>query len=197
MAQLKQAFDSGRHEDMNDFEPIPNGVYPAQVTASKIKETKDKKGEFIEFEFTVMSGDFKGRKIWTRLNIVNLSPVTVEIAQKELATLCRACGKSVIQDTQQIHGIPFLLKVRTKPAKGDYPASNVPSGYESLKKKEPNQGASDENPFGDEDNADGESDAGAAMNGDPDAGVAQDDGFADDAPWGEEPETAPDDDVPF
>ena len=129
MAQLNQAFDSSRHDDMNNFDPIPTGAYPCWVTKSDIKQTKDKTGKYIEFEFTVIKGEFKGRKIWTRMNIINKSAVTVEIAQKELATLCRACGKSVIQDTQQLHGIPFILKVRIKPEKGDYPASNVPAGY--------------------------------------------------------------------
>lgn len=191
MAQLNMAFDSSQHEDMNSFEPIPAGPYVSQITKSSIKDTKDKTGKYIEFEFTVLKGEFKGRKIWTRLNIVNKSSVAVEIAQKELATLCRACGKVVIQDTQQLHGIPFVLKLRIKPAKGDYPAANVPTGYEAVEGSAQTSGSAD--PFGDEDEKGtdagqealgedapwgddgGEEDAAAAMNGDPDGSELPDD----------------------
>lgn len=132
MAQLGQAFDSGQHDDMSNFDPIPAGEYVVQVTDSDIHPTKNKDGKYIKLEFTVLKGEFKGRKIWTNLNIVNPNPVTVEIAQKELATLCRACGKAVIQDTQQLHGIPIIMKVRIVPAKGDYPPKNAPTGYKSM-----------------------------------------------------------------
>lgn len=152
MAKLNNAFDSSRYENMSNFEPIPRGKYPCQVTKSEMKKTKDKKGQYLEFEYTVIKGEFKGRKIWSRMNIVNASPVAVEIAQKELATLIRACGKGVIQDTQQLHGIPFILNVGIQPAKGDYPASNKVMGYEPANggKSGAGSNAEDSNPFGDE-----------------------------------------------
>lgn len=130
MAQLGQAFDSGQHDDMNTgFNPMPAGVYIAQVVESEIKDTSKKTGKYIKLKFEILKGEFKGRFVWTNLNIVNPNPVAVEIAQKELATLCRACGKAVIQDTQELHGIPIKMKIKIKPAKDDYPAGNEPIGY--------------------------------------------------------------------
>jgi len=167
MAQLVQAFDSGQHDDMNNFDPIPPGAYIAQITGSQIKDTARKDGQYISFEFTVLKGEFKGRKIWTNLNIVNPSAMAVEIAQKELATICRACGKAVIQDTQQLHGIPFEMKVRIVPAKGDYPPKNAPTGYAPL------------------------AGADAPKNGDFESNDAK--SQSDDAPW----QNDIDDDIPF
>jgi len=133
MATLPSAFDSNQHDDMQGaFDPIPADTYQAQITGSSVEDTKAKNGKYIKLEFTILSGEYKGRKIWTNLNIINPNPVAVEIAQKELATLCRACGKPVIQDTQEIHGVPFNMKVKITPAKGDWPAGNAPCGYESL-----------------------------------------------------------------
>ncbi len=130
MAVLEQAFDSGNHDDMQSgFDPIPKGDYLAKVVESDVKVTKAKTGKYIKFKFEILQGEFKGRFIWTNMNIVNPNPVTVDIAQKELATLCRAVGKAVIQDTQELHGIPLLLKVKIKPAQGDHPAGNEPIGY--------------------------------------------------------------------
>lgn len=130
MAQLNGSFDSGQHDDMNNsFEPIPAGEYMAMVKESDIKTTAKGNGKYIKLKFEIIQGEFKGRFIWTNLNIINPNPVAVEIAQKELATLCRAVGKAVIQDTNQLHGIPFKMKIKIKPAKGDYPAGNEPVGY--------------------------------------------------------------------
>lgn len=130
MAKLGQAFDSGQHDDMNSgFDPIPAGEYLSQIIESEVKDTAKKTGKYIKLKFAILKGEFKGRFIWTNLNIVNPNPVAVEIAQKELATLCRACGKAVIQDTQELHGIPILMKIKIKLAKDDYPAGNEPIGY--------------------------------------------------------------------
>jgi len=170
MAQLGQAFDSGQHDDMNNFDPIPAGEYAVKIVDSDIKKTAAKTGKYIKFEFEVIKGDFKGRKIWTNLNIVNPSPVAVEIAQKELATICRAVGKAVIQDTQQLHGIPFLMKVRIKPAKGDYPAGNAPTGYKPI---------GTVGGFDPSEETDGKK---AAENFTKESGAAEDD----DPPWGDE-----------
>lgn len=130
MAKLGKTFDSGQHDDMQSgFDPIPIGVYLAMVAESEIKTTKKKDGKYISLKFKILEGKYKGRFIWTNLNIINPNPVAVEIAQNELATLCRACGKVVIQDTQELHGIPIKMKIKITPAKGDHPAKNSPIGY--------------------------------------------------------------------
>lgn len=130
MTQLGQAFDSGQHDDMNTgFDPMPADEYIAQVVESDVLTTSKKTGKYIKLKFAILQGEFKGRFVWTNLNIVNPNPTTVEIAQKELATLCRACGKAVIQDTQELHGIPIKMKIKIKPAKDDFPAGNEPIGY--------------------------------------------------------------------
>lgn len=182
MAQLGNAFDSGQHDDMNNFDPIPAAEYTAQVTGSDVKATKDKTGKYIALEFTVLTGEFKGRKIWQNLNIVNKNPVTVEIAEKELATLCRAVGKSVIQDTQELHGKPMLMKVRIVPAKGQYPPKNAPTGYTAIGAGSAPSGDGedgDDAPWGDEEKTENETEE-------------TPDGFP-----GSDEDSLPDDDIPY
>ena len=132
MAKLNKAFDSDQHEDMNSFDPIPQGEYIVQVKDSDYCENSKKNGYFAKYCFEVLKGAIKGRLIWVNLNLENPNPVAVEIAEKEHATLCRACGKTKIQDTKELHGIPFLMGVRIKPAKGDYPPQNAPKSYKAL-----------------------------------------------------------------
>lgn len=130
MTQLNTAFDSGQHDDMNSsFDPIPAGEYLAIVKESDLCTTVKKTGKYIKLKFEIIKGEFKGRFVWTNLNIINPNPIAVDIAQKELATICRAVGKRVIKDTQELHGVPFKLKIKIKPAKADYPAGNESIGY--------------------------------------------------------------------
>lgn len=141
MAKLDNAFDSDQHDDMNDsFEPMPKGIYLCQITDSDWVTTKDGTGKFVKLEFTVLDGEFKGRKVWTNLNLKNRNPVAVEIAQKEFATICRCCKKPKVQDTAVLHGIPLYVKIVIKPAKDDYPASNTPKGYKPYGVQDTEQG---------------------------------------------------------
>lgn len=134
MAGLTNAFDSNEHDDMNvGFKPIPAGEYPVQIVKSDLVPVKDKPAsKFIKFEFSIIDGEYKGSKIWQQLNIINSNKVTSEIANKELATICRAVGKTVIHDTDELHGIPLLMTVKIIPAKGDWPAKNGPTGYKRM-----------------------------------------------------------------
>ena len=132
MVEIGGTFDSNQHESLGAFEPVPAGDYPMSITGSSMNDTKAKTGKYLKFEFTILSGDCKGRKLWNNLNVVNPNPTAVEIANKELATICRACNKLTITDTQELHGIPFLGKVKIVPAKGDWPAKNEMVNYRAL-----------------------------------------------------------------
>ena len=133
MAQLNGVFNADEYEDLGSFDPIPRGEYPMIITASDLKETKDRQGKYIKFEQTIIDGEYKGRKVWNNINIVNKNPVAVEIAEKTLATLIRAVGKKVVADTQELHGIPFTGVVGIQPATDDYPASNKMVTYKPIK----------------------------------------------------------------
>lgn len=132
MVQLGTQFDSSVHDDMNTFDPIPKGDYIAQIVESDLLDTSKGNGKYIKLKFEIIEGEYKGRFIWTNINIINPNPVAVEFAQKELATICRACNKVVIADTQEIHGIPMKIKVKVVPAKGDYPPGNAIVTYQTL-----------------------------------------------------------------
>jgi hypothetical protein len=137
MALMPQgkAFDSSKHEDMDSFEPLPKGTYPAQVVKSEIKPTKAGTGTRLVLHIQVINGEFKGKTIFSGLNLENPNQQAVEISQKELATLCRAVNVLNLQDSEQLHNIPFMVSVTVKPAKGDYPPSNQITGYAPYSEK--------------------------------------------------------------
>lgn len=128
MASLN--FDASGIDTTSQFDAIPAGDYEAMVTDSTMKSTKDGTGQYLELTIEIQSGQFQGRRLWDRLNLSNRNPKAVEIAQKQLAQLCHATGVLQVQDSQQLHNRPIVMKVAVKndPERGP---SNEIKGYKS------------------------------------------------------------------
>ena len=72
----------------------------------------------------MLDGPYKGRKLFDRLNLVNANPQTVEIAQRTLSAICHATGRMQVQDSEELHLIPFIADVQVQPPKNGYGESN-------------------------------------------------------------------------
>lgn len=110
------------------FEPLPAGEYEMIVTKSDVKQTKAGNGHYIELEMQVISGEHSGRRHWERLNIDNPNKDAEEIAKAALAGLCLAVGQPDINDTVEIHDIPFVASIEID--RKD-PTRNRIMGYDS------------------------------------------------------------------
>lgn len=144
MAQLN--FDASQVAPSEALEAIPAGWYNAQMTASEMKPTADGTGAYLQAEFTVLSGDYAGRKLFDRINLQNRNPVAVEIGYKILSAICHAVGVIQVQDSQQLHGRPLQLKVSLRAAGPGadgkyYEASNEVKGYKAADAGAPMAGA--------------------------------------------------------
>jgi len=113
MAKLDFIFDPNTVEDRPDFSLFPVGEYVAEVTASDYKPTKSGNGKYIELEFTILDGEYAGRKYWDRLNVRHENKVAMEIANSSMKDLMKAIGKpnEHCGDTSMLHGIPVKLKI--------------------------------------------------------------------------------------
>jgi len=124
MAQFGSTFDASTVEPTKPLEVLPPGKYAAQIVKSDIRTTKDGMGQFLQLEIDVLDGPYKGRKLFDRLNLVNANPQTVEIAQRTLSAICHATGRMQVQDSQELHLIPFIADVQVQPPKNGYGESN-------------------------------------------------------------------------
>jgi hypothetical protein len=118
-----------------DFAPLPNGDYEMMVTESEKKPTKaNDGGELIALEFTVIQeGQYKGRKLWTNINIKNKNPEAVRIGKGELSALCRAVGVLAPKNTAELHNLPLLGRVKSKPGIGENKPGNEIKGFFPVK----------------------------------------------------------------
>lgn len=117
-------FDASQVDPLATYEVIPPGKYLAQIVASEMRVTKDGQGQYLWLELDILDGPLAGRKLSDRLNLVNNNPQTVEIAQRALSSICHACGRMQVKDSDELHLIPIFVDVRVKPPKGEYGASN-------------------------------------------------------------------------
>lgn len=126
MAQLPGgSFNAEEVKPNAAFDPIPAGEYLVMITDSSMEKTKAGDGEYLKLTFKVLQdGEYKGRLIWSNLNLVNKNEKAVEIAQRELSSICHAVGVLTPETSEELHGIPFRGKVRVVPPSGGYPANN-------------------------------------------------------------------------
>ena len=126
MAQFGATFDATTVEPNKPFDILPLGRYVVQIVASEMRATKDGQGQYLWLELDVLEGELQGRKLFDRLNLVNANPTTVEIAQRTLSAICHAVGKLQVQDSEELHLIPFVADVKVQPSKTEgYGPSNT------------------------------------------------------------------------
>lgn len=93
----------------------PNGEpvkYKVVISDSEQVATKDQQGGMLKLSIKCIEGPLTGVIQTDNLNLHNKSPIAVEIANKQLSAYCHVTGQFVIQDTAQLHNIPFIVEIR-------------------------------------------------------------------------------------
>lgn len=114
---------SGYEAQTGVFEPLPAGNYIVQITDSEVRESKAG-NPMVKWEFTVVDGDFSGRKVWDNMTLNN------EVSLKRLKSLAVAGGHpnpDYINDTEEMHGLFVKIRVKVEQQDGYGPQNNVSS----------------------------------------------------------------------
>lgn len=131
MAQVN--FDaSGVAPDQGRGDPLPAGWYDCAMEKSEMKPTAGGDGAYLECVFGVLQGQFQGRKLFSRFNLRNNNPQAQEIAYKQFSAVCHAIGQLQVGDSAELHGRPLKVRVKIRPAEGQYEASNDITKYENI-----------------------------------------------------------------
>jgi len=129
MARLfQQPFDAHTVQPQEAFEPLPAGWYNAHIINSEVKPTKDNKSGYLQLDLEIIDGEYANRKVFDRLNLWNRGENAVkvcEIAQRQLSAYCHATGVFILQDSNQLHGIPLKIKLAVRTSEGFDPTNDV------------------------------------------------------------------------
>lgn len=110
-------------------QPLPEGTYKAVITDSEMRATKAGTGHYLNFTWEITSGEHRGRKVWANYNVDNPNEKAVEIAKRDLASVCTAMGKDGFSDSQDLHFHEIEVLVKIREASNGYQASNEIRGY--------------------------------------------------------------------
>jgi hypothetical protein len=128
MANL-QGFDANTVEPANNLDPIPDGKYVAVITDSEMKPTKSGTGNYLQMTFQIVEGEYANRLLWVRLNLDNPNATAVDIARRELSSICRSVGVLVPTDSSDLHDLPCELTVVLKRRRDTGDLQNEVKGY--------------------------------------------------------------------
>ena len=124
-------FNANEVEPSVGFEAIPAGKYQAVIVESDMKANKAGTGEYLQLEFEIIEGEFKNRRLWTRLNLNNPNPDAVRMARADLSAICHAVNVLKPNDSVELHNIPLVINVRCRKDKNSDEIVNDVRGYES------------------------------------------------------------------
>lgn len=117
-------FNAPDVDPIGSFEVLPIGEYLVAISESSQKENNKKTGQLLQFTLDIVDGEYKGRKLFERLNVVNENATAQKIAQQSLSAICYVTGVLHPKRSEELHGKPFRVRVGIRPAKGEYSESN-------------------------------------------------------------------------
>lgn len=118
--------------DTGKPDPVPAGWYNVIVDETDLKPTSDALGARLATRYSIIDGQYAGRKIFGGFNIKNSNPVAQEIAYKQLSALAHAVGVLDVKTSEMLHNIPLMVKVKVKPATEQYEASNEVTMFKAI-----------------------------------------------------------------
>ena len=106
---------------------VPAGEYQAIIVDSGDKSPKSGGAPYLELVLQIVDPEYKGRKVWDRLNLRHTNPQTVLIAKQRLKAIMDAVGVARVSDSQQLHNRQLTVTLDVREYDGKL--SNEVKGY--------------------------------------------------------------------
>lgn len=111
MATLMQAFNALTVDPSQSVGSMPVGTHRVIICGSEVKASKSGESGYLELQLEIIDGEHKGTHGAYRLNLYHSNPQTVEIAYRQFSAVCHVVGVYQVQDSVQLHNIPFMVEV--------------------------------------------------------------------------------------
>ena len=107
-------YDPAKVEDIGEgnFSVVPPGIYHVIIVNSELKDNRAGNGKFLEISYQIIEGQFIGKTVKDRINVMNPSETALRIGLSQLKKICDAVGhKGQLKDSCQLHGKLMAIKV--------------------------------------------------------------------------------------
>lgn len=109
--QLIQAFNAQQYDPTQGVGSLPIGRHPVIIESSEVKANKANDGGYLQLNLRIIDGPQQGTQGAYRLNLYHSNQQTVEIAHRQLSAICHVINVFQVQDSSQLHNIPFVIEV--------------------------------------------------------------------------------------
>jgi hypothetical protein len=133
MVQLD--FNPSEYEPTTFGDPLKPDWYATKIAAIELKATKDGKGAYLEITYAVDENrhpESAGRNVWDRLTVHHHNETAKKIARGKLNKVQQCVGRPACQNTDELIGLPLMLKLKVRPATEQYEASNEVADYRPM-----------------------------------------------------------------
>ena len=117
----------------NGFEPLPAGDYRFVITESDVCRNKKDTGNYLKVVLTCVEEPYAGRKVFDYLNFEHDNEKVAQIGQRQLAELCQACGMLQLEDTEELHDIEIIARLKVEEGNEQWGPSNKVKKYIEVK----------------------------------------------------------------
>jgi hypothetical protein len=124
-------FNAHEVQPSSPMEAVPAGSYPVRITDTEIKQTKNGNGRYLQITLDIIDGEFKGRKLFDRLNLWNPNQQAVDIARKTMSAICHATNVMQPRNHEELRGKYMTAKVNQE-NDPQYGARNEVKGYAAI-----------------------------------------------------------------
>ena len=124
MSQLN--FDVNSVEAAEGFpDALPAGWYPVIMTSSNLRTNANGVGSSLHTAYKIIEGENSGKFIFIRVNWEAVSEQAQQIGRGKIAAVAKALNiNGILQDSNQLHDKPFMLKVNYQEPNGNFSAQN-------------------------------------------------------------------------
>jgi hypothetical protein len=101
---------------------LPAWEYLAEVTATERKTSPTSGNDYLKVEYTIRDGEYATKRVYENMNIWHPDYGTRQSARADWSALVHACGLvGDPQESSEVHGIPFKLKLGIRNKKDGAP----------------------------------------------------------------------------
>lgn len=130
MADLTGTYDENDAPQDRNFDLMPKGWVEALIIESDVKETKEgetvtKKRVTLVYQILDERKEYKNRKHWHGLNLVNPSIEAQNISRGQFSSIRKATGVVAPQDSTELHNLPHMILIGQRKRKDTGETENV------------------------------------------------------------------------
>lgn len=129
MNQDSSIFDFSQDKE-SSFSPMPAGTYNLEITEAEATTTKAG-DQRLKLTFSVIDGEYVGRKIWEGYNLTGVNQKAIEISRGQIKSMLKLSGRDNYQlkDPSELIGIQLAASVKIQEGKDGYSDKNTISSF--------------------------------------------------------------------